>query len=179
MASTAALEGDVVEFYACLFADEVVDEGVRTGGVSPARLDLAGPFLGVLDEVLHGFPRCVGPDGDQEIIVGKVRDGGEILVGVLGFAQERGGQEARRGGEPVVGVALFSRDIGEGDGPAAAGPVDDRDRLGAELFLFDDALDEPGLDVTAPAGRGVADEFDGLGQWTLGLGTGRRDQEKG
>ncbi len=49
----------------------------------------------------------------------------------------------------------------------------------AELFLFDDALDEPGLDVAAPAGCGVADEFDGLGQWTLGLGADRRNQEKG
>ena len=78
-----------------------------------------------------------------------------------------------------MGVTLFPGDVGEGNGTAAAGPVDDGNRLGAELFLFDDTLDEPGLDVAAPAGCGVADEFDGLGQWTLGLGADRRNQEKG
>jgi len=86
-----ALEGDIVERHPGRFFDHMGNEGIRAGGVSPAGLDLSRPFFGIVDEVLHRFVRRIGFYSDEKIIIGEIHQGREVLVGIFGFTQKRGG----------------------------------------------------------------------------------------
>jgi hypothetical protein len=77
-----------------------------------------------------------------------------------------------------MGIPLFSCHIGEGNGAASARPVDNGDRLGTKLFLFDDRLHHSGHDVAPPTDCGMADELDGFGEEFLGMRTAREKKQK-
>jgi hypothetical protein len=61
-----------------------------------------------------------------------------------------------------VRIALFPGYISEGYGPGSSHAIDYGEGMGTQFFLFNDGLHGPGLDITAPSGSCLDDEFYGF-----------------
>ena len=170
----AALEGNVDEFHLRRLVDHAGEGFIGVLGLRAAHLEIAGRLRGDgFEKILHVLVGRILLDPEQELVLHHRGNRRQVRVIIGDLGDHRLVPGIRCAEHDLVGIARHGLGVGVAFGAAAAGLVDDDDRLLDEFVFGDDVLDRAGKIIRAAARACRCNEFDRFGRLPGGIGRSR------